>query len=213
MAYSPSASVTSWNWSPCAGDLDERALDRIAVVWSRTVPVMASRGVNGGGGSLKSSAGCVSPAVDGAGEVAHAAVREDPPDAPDVVAARAATRSACRIALRMSRYDGSSAEIDIARVIRLAASRWPNSVRRSHRVWAQTSPLAWTSGSPPTSREVAVGVAAAAPSNGRCSSCDRAPTAQSIAIGAERLEPGHEVLALSTWPDRSVSRTKSFVTR
>ncbi len=59
-----------------------------------------------------------------------------------------ATRSACRIELRMSRYDGFDGASSIARVTIPSVVLEPSASRRSHSVWAQISPSACTSGRP-----------------------------------------------------------------
>lgn len=60
-----------------------------------------------------------------------------------------ATRSAWTIALRMSSIVGSAVDSSIARVMMLTAYERPKRSRRSHNVWAQTSPEECTSGVPP----------------------------------------------------------------
>jgi hypothetical protein len=56
--------------------------------------------------------------------------------------------SATRIALRMSRKVGVYGASSIARVTRASDLQEPSASRRSHRVCAQISPSAWTSGPP-----------------------------------------------------------------
>ena len=88
-------------------------------------------------------------ATERAGEVAHPAVREDPPDRV-LVGAAVVAMSASRIALRMSRNDGLAGASSIARVTSDSDTFEPSRSRRSQSVCAQISPSACTSGTPLT---------------------------------------------------------------
>ncbi len=96
----------------------------------------------GGGSNLSTGRGSVDPVV--------AALKPMPRRANTVQIAptwtppKAAT-SAWRIALRSSRNDGCGGESRIPPVMTASAVREPRASRRSHSVWAQISPLAWTS--------------------------------------------------------------------
>ena len=59
-----------------------------------------------------------------------------------------ATRSACKIAFRMSRNEGFAGESSIARVASISDFSEPIASRRSQSVWPQISPSACTSGRP-----------------------------------------------------------------
>ena len=100
------------------------------------------------GGSAMPSTGCVSaPSTVLASQPMPRRANTDQIVAWCAPANRAV--SACRIALRMSRKDGSGGESRIACVTIASVSFGAAiAVRRSHRVCAQISPSSWTSGPP-----------------------------------------------------------------